>query len=113
MAAQAWRDAAEDLRITVVAPYELLDEAGDVAAVVVARIESFGSVQGTVVAGLRSHQETVQSAARGHGQFCSFINEKSYARYNHDLFTATLNDWGWHGDPAQAPAWHTGHPWTK
>jgi hypothetical protein len=92
MVAHAWRDAAEDLGITVVAPYELLNKAGDVAAVGVAWIESFGSAQGTVVAGLRSDRAIVQSAARRQGKFCSFINEESYERYDHDLFVATLND---------------------
>jgi hypothetical protein len=113
MVAHAWRDAAEDLKVTVVAPCELLHKAGDVAAVAVAWIASFGSVQGTVVAGLRSDRAIVQSAARRQGKVCSFINEQSYARYDHDLFVATLNDWGWYGDPAQAPAWYTGNPWTE
>jgi hypothetical protein len=45
MPAQAWRDAAEDLTITVVAPSELLDETGQIAAVAVAWVESFGSAQ--------------------------------------------------------------------
>jgi hypothetical protein len=93
MPAQAWREAAEDLTITVVAPYELLDEAGHIAAVAVAWVESFGSAQGTVVAGLRSDRATVQSAARWQGMFYSLINEESYALYDRDLFMATLNDW--------------------
>jgi hypothetical protein len=111
-AANAWRDAAEDLGITVVAPYGLLDAGGEVDSAAVAWIESFGSVQGTVVAAYRSNREAILSAARGRGQFCSFINEASYARYDRDLFVATLNDWGWYGNPAQAPAWYTGEPWT-
>jgi len=113
MAAHAWRDAAEDLGITVVAPYELLDDSGDISAVAVAWVESFGSENGSVVAGLRSNRQGVQSAARRQGQFCSFINEESYVQYDRELFVATLNDWGWHGDPAHAPAWYTGKPWTE
>jgi hypothetical protein len=113
MPAQAWRDAAEDLTITVVAPYELLDEAGHIAAMAVAWVESFGSAQGTVVAGLRSDRATVQSAARWQRQYYSLINEESYALYDRDLFMATLNDWGWFGDPAHTPAWYTGKPWTE
>jgi hypothetical protein len=44
------------------------------------------------------------------GQSCSFIHQESYARYDRDLFLATLNDWGWFGDPADAPEWYTGKP---
>ena len=91
-ASRAWREAAEDLRITVVAPYPLVDQAGDSAGLAVAWIESFGSAQGMVVAGLQSHRERVRSAAQGQGQVCSFINEASYARYDRALFVATLND---------------------
>jgi hypothetical protein len=96
-----------------VAPYELLDDNGNISAVAVAWVESFGSENGSVVAGLRSHQHAVQSAARRQGQFCSFINEGSSAQYDRELFVATLNDWRWYGDPAHAPAWHTGKPWTE
>jgi hypothetical protein len=97
--------------ITVVAPYELLDEGGNISAFALAWIESFGSENGSVVAGLRSRRQAVQSAARRQGQLCSFINEESYAQYDRDLFVATLNDWGWYGDPAHAPGWYTGKPW--
>jgi hypothetical protein len=27
------------------------------------------------------------------------------ARYDRELFGATLDDWGWYGDPAEAPDW--------
>jgi hypothetical protein len=111
-AARAWRDAAEDLRISVAAPYELIDKSGAVPAVVVAWIGSFGSPQGTVVADLQSDRNSVLSAARRQHQFCSFINAESYARYDRDLFTATLDDWGWYGDPAESPEWYTGKSWT-
>jgi hypothetical protein len=70
-AAHARRDAAEDPGITVVAPYELLDESGNISAVAVAWVESFGSENGSVVAGLRSHRQAVQSAARRQGRLCS------------------------------------------
>jgi hypothetical protein len=96
-----------------VAPYELFDMNGNVAAVAVAWIEWFGSAQGIVIAGLHSRLETVRSAAQAQGKVWSFINEESYARYDRDLFVATLNDWGWHGNPAEAPDWYTGKPWSE
>jgi hypothetical protein len=100
---RAWRDAAADLRISVVAPYELVGKSGVVAAVVVAWIGSFGSPQGIVVADRQSDRDFVRSAARRWGQVCSFINAESYAGYNRELFRATLDDWGWYGDPAESP----------
>jgi hypothetical protein len=110
---RAWRDAAEDLGIFVVAPYELVDKSGVVAALAVAWIGSFGSPQGIVVADLQSDRDAVRSAARRHGQVCSFLNAKSYGRYDRELFRATLDDWGWYGDPAGSPEWYTGNSWTE
>lgn len=111
--AGAWRDAAEDLRISVVAPYELVDESAVVDAVVVAWIAFFGSPQGIVVADLQADRYSVLSAARRQRQACSFINAASYARYHRELFRATLDDWGWYGDPAESPDWYTGKSWTE
>jgi hypothetical protein len=50
-ASRAWREAAEDLTIAVVAPYPPVGQAGDSAGLAVAWIESFGSAHGIVVAG--------------------------------------------------------------
>jgi hypothetical protein len=102
---RAWLDAAEDLRITVVAPYELAGITGGTAPSAVAWIASFGSAAGIVVARLQARQDQVRAIAQARGQAFSFISEESYARYDRDLFLATLNDWGWFGDPADAPGW--------
>ena len=110
---RAWLDAAEDLGITVVAPYELADITSGITAAAVAWIANFGSAAGIVVAPRQARQDQVRVLAHARGPYCSFINEESYARYDRDLFLATLNDWGWFGDPADAPEWYTGKPWTE
>lgn len=110
---RAWREAAEDLTISVVAPYYLVDITGVVGAVMVAWIGSFGSQQGIVVADLQSDRDSVRPVAQSQGLVCSFINAESYARYDRELFGATLDDWGWYGDPAEAPDRYTGNSWTQ
>ena len=30
------------------------------------------------------------------------MNPTAHASYDRDLFEATLNDWGWHGDPGDS-----------
>jgi hypothetical protein len=109
---RAWHDAAEDLRITVVAPYEMVDEVTGARVTAVAWIQNFGATGGAVVLTRHSEAEPARSLAQTRGQFCSFVDEESYAQYDRRLFVATLNDWGWHGDHFKAPDWYSGKPWT-
>jgi hypothetical protein len=110
---RAWHRAAEDLGISVVAPYQVADQQSQTAVDSVAWVESFGSARGAVVVGRHYPREPIKSIAKAHGQFCSFIDEESYAEYDRDLFVATLNDWGWYGDPDETPEWYTGESWTN
>jgi hypothetical protein len=111
--ATAWLRAAEDLGVSVVAPYQVVDEPSHATLDAIALVSSFGSARGVVVVGRHSRPDPITSIVQAHGQICSFIDEESYSRYDRDLFVATLNDWGWHGDPAKAPKWYTGQPWTN
>ena len=106
----AWRDAAADLAIDVTAPYDP-ESGGQPAAACIAWVADFGSPQGTVVVGRRSATEEIRSLADSRGTHYSEIDEAAYSRYDRDLFVATLNDWGWHGDPSAVPEWYTGEPW--
>jgi hypothetical protein len=46
---RAWHDAAEDLGITIVAPYEMVDEVTGARVTAVAWIQNFGATGGAVV----------------------------------------------------------------
>jgi hypothetical protein len=101
----AWRQVGADLGLDVTAPFTL-DEDGTAC---VAWIAQFGSPQGVVIVGLSAGSE-VRDLARSGDRYVSVVNEEAYRRYDRDLFVETLNDWGWHGDPARAPDWYTGEP---
>ena len=104
--ADAWRRAADDLGIEVVAPVEVGNLTG------IAHITSFGAPGGTIVL-RRGGQLTAEitSAAKANGYFVSIVNGDSYQTYDRGLFIETLDDWGWFGDPTAPPRWYTGAPW--
>ncbi len=101
---RAWLNAAQDLNITVTAPYPVGQQ------VFVAHVEGFGRDNGTVVDWIASGNDTAELTAEGY--HWSAVNLEAYAVYDRDLFRDTLNDWGWHGDPERHPSWYTGRPST-
>jgi hypothetical protein len=40
--------------------------------------------------------------------YCSEVDEAAYSKYDRELFTETLSDWGWFGDASAFPDWYTG-----
>lgn len=100
----AWIQAGHDLNVEVVAPFPAGQQ------VFAAWIAWFGQAAGTVVDWIASGNQTAGLAVDGY--YVSVMNPAAYALYDRDLFKATLDDWGWHGDPARAPDWYTGRPWT-
>jgi hypothetical protein len=109
---EVWPLAASDLGIDVVAPFVLGDDLDDSDPVgCIALVRGFGSVVGTAVVGRRSSNRAVELIADRAGVFLSFIDEDGYACYDRALVVETLNDWGWFGQPHQAPPWYTGRPW--
>jgi hypothetical protein len=111
--AKAWVDAANDLGIEIVAPYQVIDLVTQTNVDCIAWVKSFGSLRGTVVVGRHSQSEEIRSLVTVQGMFCSFIDEISYGRYERQLFVETLNDWGWYSMSIRAPNWYTGKPWTE
>lgn len=103
----AWQVASSELGIGVTAPFGLADG----SAMCVAWISGFGSAQGTVIVGRNSPNRTARSIAESQGMHYCEIDEETYSSYDRNLFVATLNDWGWHGDSSAAPGWYTGEPW--
>ncbi len=110
--ADAWRIAGVDLGVEVIAPFELVDDQTQHKVSCIAFIRWFGSPSGTVVLGRHSPSELARAAAEARGIFFSVVDERSFAKYDRNLFTDTLNDWGWYGAEGGAPGWFNGEPWT-
>jgi len=103
----AWRQAAQDLKIRVVAPFELVAESGSVGRFE-AHILDFGGPNGTVVGSKDSEGDDIRKRL---GYYYSNLFP-SYRTYHRQLFIDTLNDWGWFGEKGNAPPWYTGKPWS-
>jgi hypothetical protein len=103
----AWRQAAADLGIRVVAPFGLATESGETEWFE-AHIPDFGGPRGAVVANLDSRRDDIRTRL---GYYASNLST-TYQTYERNFFIATLNDWGWFGKPGEQPPWYTGEPWS-
>lgn len=103
----AWRQAAADLGIRVVAPFGLPTESGETEWFE-AHILDFGGPKGTVVA---DQDGRLDDRRRRLGYYAPnlFPTYRTYARQH---LIDTLNDWGWFGERGKEPPWYTGKPWS-
>ncbi len=98
----AWRNAASDLGIRVVAPVTVGTSQFE------AHVLDFGSATGAIAMSDRSRlfDELTKKS-----YWCSVLGE-IYRTYDRQLFIDTLNDWQWCGAPGKVPTWYTGTSWT-
>jgi hypothetical protein len=103
--AKAWRAAGEDLGIRFESPFAMhyKNEAYWCAGL----LPDFGGPKGTIIA-CRFAVDDIFDVADALGFYASGLNPYYYESYDRESFCVTLNDWGWFGDPATAPAWFTG-----
>jgi hypothetical protein len=103
----AWQQAAHDLKIRVVAPFELVEESGKVECFE-AHIVDFGGPNVTVVGNKDSGWHDIRERL---GYYYSNLFP-SYRTYDRQHFIDTLDDWGWFGEKGNEPPWYTGKPWS-
>jgi hypothetical protein len=103
----AWVEAAADLGIRVLAPFQVTTDEGNIF-IFEAYIAEFGSPQGTVVGNIDNR---IPGVRQNNGFFAADLGP-SYRIYARQLFLDTLNDWGWFGDEGKEPPWYTGQPWS-
>jgi hypothetical protein len=102
----AWREAAAQLGIEVVAPFEV---AGVSFA---AYLPDFGGPQRMVISGLTSSAEDDAAAASEAGLYLSRVSD-AYAEFDRSQFQAALDDWGWYGPAEKRSGWYTGAAWIE
>jgi hypothetical protein len=104
--ADYWRMAADDLHITVVAPFDLvLPSGGSIHAD--ALVRSFGAAEGMLIVTESTavwpfRDEIVQL---GYG---FSVMDPPEGRHNLDDIREMLEDWGWSGDDSDRPSWLRG-----
>jgi hypothetical protein len=98
--ADAWRIAADDLGIELVAPYQL-EEGFEFVALV----RHFGSPKGMLVLARWDEGHAAAAARCDFGYSC--MDSPFYQTYDRQLFVDVLTDWSWTGEPAARPAWYT------
>jgi hypothetical protein len=104
----AWREAAKELGIRFTSPYSLTLKNGNLADCL-GLVHYFGRSFGTAIF-LDGKTENVAPQDMGEEYHYSLLTD-SYAKYDRELFTATLDAWGWVGPETQKPVWYTGKPW--
>jgi len=104
---RAWSDARNDLKIDVVAPFDLMID--DTELKCVALLRQFGFRNGMLVMDDSTLDETFGLAKvaveRGYG--FSYLG-RGFTTYQRESFIEALNDWSWNGDAAGAPDWYRG-----
>jgi hypothetical protein len=105
---QAWRAAAVDLGIDVVAPFALSVNGRELRCF--ALVKGFGRSNGILLVGAESEQwkEGGDRPIFDLGYGVIHVWGETYAEYDRSSFIDALNDLGWKGDPDAAPDWYTG-----
>lgn len=101
--AEACLAAGRDLGITIVVPFSIEDNSGEVVGYA-AFLPDFGGPRGTLVYDYREPQHRSAAASRA-GYFCSGLNPDVYCPYNRDVYVEALADWGWFGPESARPTW--------
>ena len=104
----AWREAATDLGIEVVAPFEMVLEDGT-QETFPALIKHFGRPLGTVVESYLTGDDRFwkfSAVADAGGYYYSQLNPEVYGSYSRPTFIDTLVDWGWADPNAAPPQWY-------
>lgn|GEM_PF-677525 len=104
-AARAWREAASDLGVRLESPFAM--HHGGTTYWCAGWLPDFGGSKGVIIACRHAHDD-IFDASEALGYYASGLNPYYYETYDRRIFSETLNDWGWFGDPSAAPAWFSG-----
>ena len=104
--AAAWRTAAADLGIAVVAPFTLTGRDG-AEYPFAALVRAFGTPAGTLICS-QARADGLRAITEESGYRCVGLCAEDYQEYHRELFVWLLDDFEWCGAPAERPAWHTG-----
>jgi hypothetical protein len=101
---QFWLDAADDLGLEVVSPFELALLTGARIGAI-ALVRRFGPANGMLIIEdfelVRDHTDALRRESYGYSTF----DEGQLGNYERRAAIEMLSDWGWSGDPEQAPSW--------
>ena len=99
---EAWKKAAQELKLDIVSPLKLNTDNGIVEYPVL--IKNFGGKKGTIIA---PHALFIDYPMPRHKDyFFSAVNSDSYSIYNRAHFIDTLEDWGYYGEENSKPHWY-------
>ena len=104
--AAAWRAAAADLGIAVVAPFTLTTSHG-AAYSFPALVQGFGTPSGTLIC-VQERQSALRELVEQNGYRCVGLCTDDYTEYHRELFVWLLDDFEWVGPASKRPAWHAG-----
>ena len=107
--ARAWKRAAEDLGIEVIAPY-LVELPDGGTKQFVALVRRFGSATGMLIDVISPTERDTfhKDYAIAEKANCGFseLNPDVYSVYDRDVFIEALLDWGWTDSENEPPKWY-------
>ena len=105
---QAWRMAARELGVRVVAPISLIDGAGG-TFVCEALVQDFGSPRGALIISRRTERRVRESVGSlGEDLWVSVEPDRQPSNFHRAYFVDALRDLGWFGSPGEEPSWYSG-----
>ena len=104
---EAWKTAASELGIEVVAPFNFSVDGRKHECI--AWVASFGSERGIVLVASTAPDHAVDEAVAGDaelaGYYWSVLDAKGYGTFKRESFIEALVDWGFKGPTEKRPAW--------
>jgi hypothetical protein len=102
----AWHEAAADLGFRFSSPFLATARDGQQFEAL-ALVHEFGGSIGTLIS---TEPSADLYPAVGEAYGVSYLDYRGYARYKRDVWIEMLDDWGFWGEPARAPAWYAPGP---
>ena len=102
----AWRIAAKDLGLEIVAPFLLKTERFSVTAEIL--LKHFGSEKGMLIVSdyklIEPHHDKIIQLGYGYATLAEPTRDWPFTDEEKDAFIEMLSDWGWSG-PGEPPDW--------
>ena len=101
---RVWIEAAKDLGIRFISPYQFIGLNGkeyEVAGL----LPDFGSEKGVLITNRKTDEEAVIMAELENDYIMPGLNPYYYDKYDRERFIETLSDWGWIGEKQKQPDW--------
>ena len=101
---KVWIDAANDLGIEFIYPYNFIGIDGQEYQVT-GLLPEFGDRKGVMIMDRKTDADAVLMADLTNEYEMAGLSSRYYDKYDRESFIETLSEWGWKGDESKKPNW--------